>query len=170
MEASPLTQQERPSSLQPKIVRLYDILFEDDNEQMLESNGFWREFFLLSPDTTKLRHKLEGLYPGDLLHFQRSTQTLFAQGTAQMRAEAGPMDENALDVRRIFGFHTAFVRLTYQTLTVFLDVVLSKRYTNQSSDIIAVLAGLDQIDPILIGFANAVDGTIRNGRTRKSAP
>ena len=170
MEASPLTQQERPISLQPKIVRLYDDLFEDDNEQMLESNGFWREFFLLSPDAPRLRQKLEGLYPADLLHFQRSTQTLFAQGTAQMRAEAGPMDENALDVRRISGFHTAFVRLTYQTLTVFLDVVLSKRYPNQSSDIIAVLAGLDQIDPILIDFANVVDGAIRNGRTRKSAP
>ena len=67
-----------------------------------------------------------------------------------------------------FLFHTAFVRLTYQTLTVFLDVVLSKRYTNQSSDIIAVIAGLDQIDPILIAFASAADGTIRNGRTGKS--
>lgn len=168
MEASPLTQQERPSSLQPKIVRLYDDLFEDDNEQVLESNGFWREFFLLSPDTTRLRQKLEGLYPGDLLHFQRSTQILFAQGTAQLKMKAGPMDEHALDVRSIYCFHTAFVRLTYQTLIVFLDVVLSKRYTNQSSDIIAVIAGLDQIDLILLEFANAVDGIIRHGRTGKS--
>ena len=101
MEASPLTQQERPRSFRPKIAHLYDELFEDENEDMLESSGFWREFFLLSPDTNRFRQRLEDLYPGDLLHFQHSTQQLFTHAVAGVKAGLGPTDENALDVRRI---------------------------------------------------------------------
>jgi hypothetical protein len=57
--------------------------------------------------------------------------------------------------------------LTYQTLTVFLAGILSKRYTNPSSDIITVLAGLDQVDAVFLDFANAIEATIRAGRSCK---
>lgn len=53
--------------------------------------------------------------------------------------------------------------LTAQTLTVFLDVILAKRYTNPSSDIITVLAGLDEVDDAFLDFANAVESVVRTG-------
>ena len=59
----------------------------------------------------------------------------------------------------------AFLRLTYQTLTVFLVVILAKRYTNPSADIIAVTTGLDEVDVVFNDFANAIENLIRNGRT-----
>ena len=62
----------------------------------------------------------------------------------------------------------SYLKLTYQTLTVFLAGVLSKRYTNPSSDIITVLAGLDEVDAVFSDFANAIETTIRAGRTSMS--
>ena len=57
--------------------------------------------------------------------------------------------------------------LTYQTLTVFLAGVLAKRYTNPSSEIITVLAGLDRVDTVFSDLANAIETIIRSGRSRK---
>ncbi|SLM33406.1 Domain of unknown function DUF1741 [Lasallia pustulata] len=59
------------------------------------------------------------------------------------------------------------VELTKQTLTVFLGGVLAKRYTNPSADIIAVLAGLNEVDTVFTDFANAIESTIRAGRSRE---
>ena len=50
-------------------------------------------------------------------------------------------------------------------MTVFLGIVLSKRYTNPSADIITVLAGLDDVDAVFFEFANAVESAIRAGKT-----
>ena len=50
-------------------------------------------------------------------------------------------------------------------MTVFLAGILSKKYTNPSSDIITVLAGLDQVDAVFLDFANAIEATIRAGRS-----
>ncbi len=52
-----------------------------------------------------------------------------------------------------------------QTLSSFLSAVFAKKYTNPSSDIIAVLAGLDQVDTVFTEFVGSLDGIIRNGRT-----
>lgn len=60
------------------------------------------------------------------------------------------------------------LKLTHQTLTVFLAGVLAKRYTNPSSDIITVLAGLDEVDAVFSDFAHAVEVVIRTGRSRRS--
>lgn len=91
MEASPLTQQARPTSFQPKIDSLYDDIFkvtfmwkskrkmkcmligigcrqDDVGTTLLE--GFWLEFFLLRPDKISLQHRFEKLSSDDLLHFQ----------------------------------------------------------------------------------------------------
>lgn len=56
-------------------------------------------------------------------------------------------------------------RLTAQTLTVFLDAALTKKYTNPSSDIISVLAGLHDADAVMTDFIATLDTVIRNGRT-----
>ena len=57
------------------------------------------------------------------------------------------------------------ITLTGQTLTVFLGVVLAKRYTNPSSDTITVIAGLDEVDAVFSDFANAIEHCIRTGRS-----
>jgi hypothetical protein len=48
-------------------------------------------------------------------------------------------------------------------LTVFLACVLKKKYTNPSSDVITVLAGLDEVDPVISNLVAVLDGIIRNG-------
>lgn len=70
MEVSPLTQQTRPGSFQPKILRLYDNLFKQDDEDLAYSDGFWGEFFLLRPDKAGLQRRLDELTADDLLHLQ----------------------------------------------------------------------------------------------------
>lgn len=69
MEASPLTQQARPQTFQPKIVHLYEELFKDD-EEVEKPEGFWQEFFLHKPDAASLKQILGELGPDELLHFQ----------------------------------------------------------------------------------------------------
>jgi len=54
--------------------------------------------------------------------------------------------------------------LTRQTLTAYLEAILSKRYSSPSSDIIAVLAGLEDVDSVLTDFVAALDVVIRDGR------
>lgn len=70
MEVSPLTQQTRPGSFQPKILGLYDNLFKQDDEDLAYSDGFWGEFFLLRPDKAGLQRRLDELTADDLLHLQ----------------------------------------------------------------------------------------------------
>ncbi|KAL8992387.1 MAG: hypothetical protein Q9188_007600, partial [Gyalolechia gomerana] len=149
MEPSPLTQQGRPSSFQPKIDSLYKQLFQTDGNESAElSDGFWKEFFLLRPDKSSLQRRLEKIDADDLLQIQAETQQLFRRAIAQITSRNGLSDETALD-----------------TLTVFLGVVLAKRYTNPSSEIITVLAGLDEVDDVFLDFANAIEIVIRSGES-----
>lgn len=55
--------------------------------------------------------------------------------------------------------------LSLQTLTVFLASILKKKYTNPSSDVITVLAGLDEVDRVTSDFVAVLDGVIRNGKS-----
>ncbi|KAJ5605662.1 hypothetical protein N7510_008443 [Penicillium lagena] len=145
MEASPLTQQARPEIFKPKIVQLYENLFKspDDSEP---SEGFWREFFLLPPDRARLHALLDALSPDDILGVQAQTQNLFARAVREAASGVSPADAYALD-----------------TLSVFLTSVLSKKYTNPSSDVITVLAGLDAVDRVIPEFVAVLDRIIRNG-------
>jgi hypothetical protein len=43
--------------------------------------------------------------------------------------------------------------------------VLAKKYTNPSSDIIELLAGLDHVDAVFTDFVSALESLIRNGRS-----
>ncbi|KAH8811823.1 hypothetical protein F5884DRAFT_783550 [Xylogone sp. PMI_703] len=147
MEASPLTQQARPLVFQQKIVELYEALFKEDDE-LEKSEGFWKEFFLLKPDKARLRQILDNLSPDDLLHLHVQTQQLFARAVVCIKAGNSPADAHALD-----------------TTTAFFSSVLTKKYTNPSSDIINVLAGLDKVDAIFTDFVAALDVTIRTGKS-----
>ncbi|KAJ5101651.1 hypothetical protein NUU61_003873 [Penicillium alfredii] len=144
MEASPLTQQSRPETFKPKIVQLYENLFKAEDAE--PSEGFWREFFLLPPDRGQLHALLDRLSPDDTLGLQAQTQRFFARAIREAASGAAPTDLYALD-----------------TLTVFLTSILSKKYTNPSSDVITVLAGLDEVDHVISEFVAALDGIIRNG-------
>lgn len=50
-------------------------------------------------------------------------------------------------------------------MSIFLSAVLSKKYTNPSSDIITVLAGLDHVDAVFTDFVGSLDHIVRNGKT-----
>ncbi|KAK6845301.1 membrane protein [Apiospora arundinis] len=150
MEASPLTQQARPDVFQPKIVQLYEELFKEDDELDHDGDkpeGFWREFFLLKPDRASLQRILGNLSPDDLISLQGQTRRLFARSVACLK-QGGPATSHALE-----------------TLTTFFSAVLPKKYTNPSSDIISILAGLDHVDAAFTGFVGALDSIIRNGNT-----
>jgi hypothetical protein len=54
-------------------------------------------------------------------------------------------------------------------LTVFLDAALTKKYTNPSSDVISVLAGLHDADAVMTDFIATLDTVIRNGRSSTHA-
>ena len=60
-------------------------------------------------------------------------------------------------------------QLTTQTLTMFLGEVFSKRYNNPSSDIIEILAGLDDVDVVFTDLVTILDGIVKSGDTGPSA-
>lgn len=99
MEPSPLRQDERPTTFQPKIAQLYDDLFQPDDPDLIDSDGFWREFFLLRPEKAALQRRLDQLHPDDLVQLQHESQQLFARAVSQISLSKAPADENALDVR-----------------------------------------------------------------------
>lgn len=47
---------------------------------------------------------------------------------------------------------------------MFFAVVLAKKYTNPSSDIIEVLAGLDSVDATFTELVTCLDQVIKDGR------
>ncbi|KAG8162500.1 hypothetical protein KVR01_008265 [Diaporthe batatas] len=153
MDRSPLTQQPRPEAFQQKIVQLYDELFKDDQDAQdsdgQHPEGFWREFFLLRPDRPSLRRLFDRLSPADLLHLEEQTRELFLRS---VRALKGGDSQGAADLHAL------------DTLSIFLSAVLSKKYTNPSSDIITVLAGLDHVDAAFTDFVGSLDQIVRNGR------
>ncbi|KAL4780730.1 hypothetical protein BJX76DRAFT_350734 [Aspergillus varians] len=98
------------------------------------SEGFWREFFLLPPDRAQLNAILEDLDPDETLDLQSHTQQLFARGIREAASGSSPIDSYALE-----------------------------KYTNPSSDVITVLAGLDKVDQVISNFVAVLDGIIRIG-------
>ncbi|KAM0335068.1 hypothetical protein ACHAQA_000102 [Verticillium albo-atrum] len=147
MEASPLTRQPQPEVFQPKIVLLYDSLFKyDDTTERTE--GFWREFFLLRPDRNALKALLDGLSAADVLGLEERTRELFERGVEGVKGGQPMVELHALE-----------------TLSVFLASVLSKKYSHPSSDVIAVLAGIDFVDTIFGEFVVALDQIIRAGKS-----
>ncbi|KAL5001948.1 hypothetical protein BDV10DRAFT_191918 [Aspergillus recurvatus] len=98
------------------------------------SEGFWREFFLLPPDRAQLNAILEALSPDETLSLQSHTRQLFARGIREAASGSSPVNCYALE-----------------------------KYTNPSSDVIAVLAGLDKVDQVISNFVAVLDSIIRSG-------
>ncbi|KAF1942030.1 DUF1741-domain-containing protein [Clathrospora elynae] len=148
MEPSPLTQDSRPEIFQPKIIHLYKSLFKEDDDDGELSDGFWQEFFLHRPEAVGLKRMLAAISPDEMLHQQARSQQLFRRAILRVKQAKPPADEIALE-----------------TLTVFLDAALTKKYTNPSSDIISVLAGLHDADTVMTDFVATLDTAIRSGRS-----
>lgn len=83
---SPLTQQSRPGTFEPKIVQLYQQLFSLDHEveESLPPEGFWRELFLLKPEKQKLYDVLEPLTADQLSHLQVRHSNHFGNTRAEV--------------------------------------------------------------------------------------
>ena len=45
-------------------------LQNEDEEEVVHSEGFWLELFLLKPEKPSLRRRFDALTPDHLLHFQ----------------------------------------------------------------------------------------------------
>lgn len=100
---SPLTQQLRPDSFEPKIVQLYlhlfNVLPNDDNvEELTPAEGFWREFFLLKPDKQRLFEILEPFTASEIIHCHVQTQSFFQRSIIEAGSGVSPQNENALEV------------------------------------------------------------------------
>ncbi|KAF7189692.1 hypothetical protein HII31_09012 [Pseudocercospora fuligena] len=146
---SPLTQQARPDVFEPKVVGLYRRLFRDIDDDDDEKDGaFWTTLFLLKPDTSALREILENTDAEFLIHTQHQPQQLLLHALTRVKDAEGPADENALD-----------------TLAVFFAIVLSKKFMNPSSDVIEVLAGLDNVDTVFFDLVATLDLAIKDGRS-----
>ncbi|KAK5086141.1 hypothetical protein LTR70_000219 [Exophiala xenobiotica] len=149
--ASPLTREVR-ESFQPKVVQLYSDLFrldeQDVDEDFEPSEGFWREFFLLKPAKQKFHDVLEPLTADDLLHIQRQTRNYMRRSIDEFTAGRNPQNENALE-----------------NLTAFLAAVLAKRFTNPSTDVIEVLAGLENVDKTMTDLVNGLENIISKSAT-----
>ncbi|OQO08278.1 hypothetical protein B0A48_06148 [Cryoendolithus antarcticus] len=139
---SPLTQQTRPDVFEAKVVSLYRQIFRgiDDFDH---PDGFWHELFLLKPDLARLRVILDDADAEYLIHVSQQTRELLIHAVAMVEAGNAPSDEHALD-----------------TLTVFFSVLLTKKYTNPSSDIIEILAGLDNADVVFARLVAALEQTL----------
>lgn len=100
------------------------------------------------------------------------TQQLFARAIREAASGVSPIDAFALEVSRQLTIPdriSVYSKPLDQTLTVFLACILQKKYTNPSSDIITVLAGLDEVDHAVSDFVAMLDGVIRNGNNRESS-
>lgn len=55
-------------------------------------------------------------------------------------------------------------------MTVFFAVILAKKFTNPSSDVIEVLAGLDNVDTVFSDLVATLDQAIKDGRSGMKQP
>lgn len=96
------------------------------------------------------------------------TQTLFTRAVGEIKLGRPPRRQHALEVGQSFLSKVCPADLRRkQTLTAFLGGILTKRFTNPSSDIFEILAGLDEADKVISDLVNGLDEIIRNGDTRK---
>lgn len=149
--ASPLTRDVH-ESFQPKIIELYSSLFTltQQDETLLPSEGFWREFFLLRPAKQKFRDILEPLTANDVLSIQQQTRNYVKRSITEIKSSTEPAVEYALE-----------------NLSAFLVAILAKRYSNPSTDVIEVLAGLENVDKVMTDLVNSLDSIISQPKSRQ---
>jgi hypothetical protein len=69
-----------------------------DDEDIEQSEGFWREFFLLRPDRNALKEVLGAIRPSDVLALEDQTRELFARAIITLKENHGSSQLHALDV------------------------------------------------------------------------
>src|ERR1700743_1685519 len=140
--------------------RFRDSIGCQEEEEVEKHEVFWEEFFLHKPDPASLKAILADLSADDLLHFQVCAKGYSSYQNLTLCLCASPticLTIHQSNKRRSFAFGRECTRgmviwdyqkqlLTNKTLTIFLGSVLSKKYTNPSSDIITVLARLHDAD------------------------
>lgn len=93
-----------------------------------------------------------------MLGLEERTRELFERGVEAVQGGGGPSPGPSSSA--------ATVQLhALETLSVFLAAVLGKKYAHPTSDVIAVLAGIDLVDTIFGEFAVALDQVIRAGKS-----
>jgi hypothetical protein len=149
MEPSPLTQDSRPEVFQPKIIRLYEALFK----------------VRLEAHTGRSLTGRNAASPGTLATACEARRATREAGQTARRRDCarGTNDDDNTAVAAT----PCDSRLTGQTLTVFLDAALAKKYTNPSSDVISVLAGLHDADTVMTEMVATLDTVMRSGRSSR---
>ena len=135
---SPLVEEKR-GNITLKITLLYEELFNDAT--FVPSEGFWREFFMLPCSTFTLSNILRSKSATDFLLLQDICRELFSNCISYMQID------KSLDIRVN----------ACQTLVCALGQVLSRKYTNYSSDVITILAGFENVDYIFLELVNLLD-------------
>lgn len=144
---SPLVQVER-GELKPKVLSIYEELFQPDKTGELEkSDGYWTEFFLLRCHQPALFHTLDGLTAEQTIAAKTVTRQLFKRGVEYLKGSWCDKEN------------------TLRILSVFLQCIFAKPFVSYSSDLINVLAGLDEIDTVFKGLVDGLDNAICNGET-----
>lgn len=75
---------------------------------------------------------------------KENTRIFFRRAIEETASGLSPRNENALE-----------------SLIGFLSTVLSKRYTNPSTDVIEILAGLDNVDKLMSDFVQGLEAIIK---------
>lgn len=131
---SPLSRMER-GTLRPKVLDLIDSVFGPNASTEPKSDGFWEELFLL-PSNPGLYTAIDTLSRDQLLSYKANTQQFFLRATARLKTDPDP--DNIL-----------------RNLSHFLRAVFAKQFVSQSSELISILAGLNNVDK---AFYNLIDG------------
>lgn len=146
---SPLVQVEK-GELKPKVLSIYEQLFQPNSSgELIKSQDYWTEFFLLRCHQPALFHSLESLSAEQTIAAKSITRDLFQNAIKFLRTN--DKESNHENTLRI--------------LSIFLQSIFAKPFVSYSSDLINVLAGLDKIDSVFKGLVDALDGVIRNGNS-----
>ncbi|KAA8910061.1 hypothetical protein TRICI_004267 [Trichomonascus ciferrii] len=144
---SPLVQVEK-GELKPKVLSIYEELFQPDKSGELgKSEGYWTEFFLLRCHQPALFHTLDGLTAEQTIAAKTVTRQLFKRGVGYLK-DSGYDKENTLCI-----------------LSVFLRCIFAKPFVSYSSDLINVLAGLNEVDTVFKDLVDGLDNAICKGET-----
>ena len=125
----------------PKVVTLYDDLFWHGADEVSFS-----ELFLLKPRPAELEERLATF---DFLEGQDTCRQLFFHACQALKREESV--DNAL-----------------LTLTIFLQRLLTRRYYNYNSAVIALLAGIEALDTVFSDFVSVIDSLLK-GLHQKAA-
>ncbi|KAG4305433.1 hypothetical protein PORY_000989 [Pneumocystis oryctolagi] len=126
-----------------KIIAQYQRIFNNQRNDPLERR-FFMDMYLLQCNFDELKSILDELSVDQLLLLQNNTRCLFKEGVSIIKKVDLLRLENVLD-----------------TLEIFIRSVFQKKYNNFTSDVVFIIAGLDNIDSIFMDFVISLDALIQ---------